>query len=289
MKVAGFSIIRNAIKFDYPVVESIKSVLPLCDKFFIAVGKSEDDTEGLIKSIDTDKIEIIRTVWDENLRTGGRVLAVETNKAFRAIPEDYHWAFYIQADEVLHEKYIDTIHREMKANLSDYTVDGLLFKYKHFYGSYDYVGESFRWYRREIRVIRNDKSIYSYRDAQGFRKENNQKLKVKLIDAYIYHYGWVKNPIEQQLKQQNFQKLWHDDKNINTFHSDGFDYSNIDSLELFEETHPEVMRDRINKMNWKFTHDITKRNYSLKEKFKRVIEKISGYRIGEYKNYIIQK
>ena len=98
MKVAGFSIIRNAIKFDYPVVESIKSVLPLCDKFFIAVGKSEDDTEGLIKSIDTDKIEIIRTVWDENLRTGGRVLAVETNKAFRAIPEDYHWAFYIQAD-----------------------------------------------------------------------------------------------------------------------------------------------------------------------------------------------
>lgn len=289
MKVAGFSIIRNAIKFDYPVVESIKSVLPLCDKFFIAVGKSEDDTEGLIKSIDTDKIEIIRTVWDENLRTGGRVLAVETNKAFRAIPEDYHWAFYIQADEVLHEKYIDTIHREMKANLSDYTVEGLLFKYKHFYGSYDYIGESFRWYRREIRVIRNDKSIYSYRDAQGFRKQNNQKLKVKLIDAYIYHYGWVKNPIEQLLKQQNFQKLWHDDKNINTFHSDGFDYSKIDSLELFEETHPQVMCDRINKMNWKFTHDITKRNYSLKEKFKRLIEKISGYRIGEYKNYIIQK
>ncbi len=287
MKVAGFSIIRNAVKFDYPVAESIKSLLPLCDKFFIALGKSDDDTEDLIKSIDTDKIQIIHTVWDESLRSGGKVLADETNKAFRAIPEDYDWAFYIQADEVLHEKYIDTAYKEMKENLSNNRVEGLLFKYKHFYGSYDYVGESFRWYRHEIRVLRNDKSIYSYRDAQGFRKGDNYKLKVKLIEAYIYHYGWVKDPFRQQLKQYEFQKLWHDETNTRSVNADQFDYSNIDSLELFDGSHPKVMLARINKMNWKFTHDITKRNYSAKEKVKRLVEKLTGRRIGEYKNYII--
>ena len=44
MKVTGFSFVRNAIKFDYPVFEAITSILPLCDEFVVAVGKSEDDT-----------------------------------------------------------------------------------------------------------------------------------------------------------------------------------------------------------------------------------------------------
>ena len=89
MKVCGFTIVRNGIKYDYPVVESIKSILPLCDKMVVAVGKSEDATLDLIRSIDSEKIIIIETVWDDTLREGGRVLAVETNKAMDAIPDDF--------------------------------------------------------------------------------------------------------------------------------------------------------------------------------------------------------
>ncbi|MBE2189170.1 MAG: hypothetical protein KGZ71_06945 [Desulfobulbaceae bacterium] len=291
MKVAGFTIARNAIKYDYPVVEAIKSILPVCNAVFVAVGQSEDDTENLIRSIGDDKIHIINTVWDDNLRHGGKVLAVETNKAFNAIPGDFDWAFYIQADEVLHEKYIETINFEMQNELHNKAIDGLLFNYKHFYGSYDYVGESYKWYRREIRIVRNDKSIYSHGDAQGFRKNNDEKLNVKLIDAYIYHYGWVKDPRKQQAKQLDFNRLWHDDKWIenNIANDSEFDYSEIDSLSLFDGTHPEVMLERIEKMNWKFSHDISQRNYSAKEKIKRLIESLTGYRIGEYKNYKIVK
>ena len=59
MKVTGFSFIKNAIVFEYPIVEAIKSILPICDEFVVAVGKSDDETRQLITSIDPEKIKII--------------------------------------------------------------------------------------------------------------------------------------------------------------------------------------------------------------------------------------
>ena len=44
-----------------------------------------------------------------------------------------------------------------------------LLHYRHFYGSYDYLDTGCRRYRREVPIVRNDKRIRSYRDAQGFR------------------------------------------------------------------------------------------------------------------------
>ncbi len=289
MKVSGFTFIRNAVKYDYPVLESIKSILPICDEFIVAIGNSEDNTQELIESINSNKIKIIKTIWDDSLREGGRVLAVETDKAFNAISHDSDWAFYIQADEVVHEKYLDNIHNAMIEHKDNKKVNGLLLNYLHFYGSYDYVGESYNWYRKEIRVIKNNKKIYSYRDAQGFRKNNNISLNVKPIDAYVYHYGWVKDPKAMQRKQENFHKLWHSDEWLekNIIKSEKFDYSEIDALSLFKGTHPKVMQNRVENKNWKFDYDITYNKFSLKEKFKRIGKKITGHRFGEYKNYKI--
>ncbi|PLX08615.1 MAG: glycosyl transferase [Marinilabiliales bacterium] len=274
MKVCGFTFIRNAIKFDYPVKEAIESILPICDKFVVAVGNSDDDTYNLINSIAPDKIEIVKTVWDDSLREGGRVLAVETDKAFQAISDEYDWCFYIQGDEVVHEKYLSEIKEAMQNNLSDKRVDGLLFAYKHFYGSYDYVGESYRWYRNEIRVVRNNKSIYSFRDAQGFRKDDNKMLRVKPVNAFVYHYGWVKDPGAMQKKQEEFNKLWHDDEwiNKNVRKADEFDYSDIDVLKKFDETHPEVMKERIARTNWKFDYDLSCNKMKFKDRFKKFME-----------------
>ena len=286
MKVSGFTIARNAVKFDYPIVEAITSVLPLCDEFIVNVGKCEDGTMELIQSINSPKIKIIESVWDDSLREGGKLLAVETNKAFDAVSSDSIWAFYIQADEVLHEKYHDAIRSGMEAHKYNAKVEGLLFNYTHFYGSYSYVGNSRRWYRSEVRIIRNDKSIRSYRDAQGFRK-NDEKLHVKPIDASIYHYGWVKPPKAQQEKQKSFHKMWHDDKGAEKMSgtADEFDYTQIDSLDLFKETHPAVMQKRIAEKNWEFNFDTSKIKLSLKDKFLLTIEKTSGWRPGEYKNF----
>ena len=288
MKISGFTIARNVIKYDYPIVEAITSILPICDELVVAVGKSEDETLQLIRSIKSPKIKIIETVWDETLRKGGKVLADETDKAFATIAKDSDWAFYIQGDEVIHEKYLPVIKQAMEKYKDDKNVEGLLFNYTHFYGSYDYIGDSRRWYRREIRVIKNDKSISSYLDAQGFRKQG-QKLKVKHIDASVYHYGWVKPPEAQQAKQQTFNKLWHDDewmkKNVPAVAE--FDYSQTDSVALFEGTHPKVMQERINKMNWKFTFDPTQKKLSLKIKVLMFIENKFSWKIGENRNYKI--
>jgi hypothetical protein len=286
MKVSGFSFVRNALKFDYPIVEAITSILPLCDEFIVAVGKSDDDTLGLVQSINSPKIKIIETVWDDSLREGGRVLAVETDKAFAAIAPDSDWCFYIQGDEVVHEKYHDTIREAMLKWKDNKEVEGLLLHYTHFYGSYDYVGDSRKWYRNEIRIVRNDKSIHSFRDAQGFRK-NDKLIRVKPVDAYVYHYGWVKPPELQQAKQESFHKMWHDDtwmkKNIPQ--NQEFDYSQIDSLQLFKGTHPLVMKERIKSKNWTFNLDPTRKKFSFKARFLYWIEKNTGWRIGEYKNY----
>lgn len=293
MKVTGFTIIRNAIKFDYPVVEAITSILPICDEFVVAVGNSEDETLQLIKNINSPKIKIIETVWDDSLRKGGQVLAIETNKAFDAISADTDWCFYIQSDECVHEKYLDNIKQAMLHYKDDKQVDGLLFNYTHFYGTYNYVGNSRRWYRKEIRVIKNNKNIRSYKDAQGFRKKDTStgsaiiKLNVKQIDAEIYHYGWVKPPKAQQAKQENFHKMWHDDEWMkkNIAQVEEFDYTQIDSLEAFKGTHPQVFQNRVNSINWNFKFDASQIKLSLKDKFLLTVEKTTGWRVGEYKNY----
>ena len=214
MKICGFTFIRNAVKYDYPVVESITSILPIVDEFIVNVGNCDDGTLQLIESIHSPKIRIIHSVWDETLKKGGRVLAVETDKALAQVPAMYDWAFYLQADEVVHEKYLDNIVKATQQYAGDKKVEGLLFKYVHFYGTYDYVGDSRRWYGHEIRLIRNNGNISAYRDAQGFRTKQNKKLAVKRVDAEIYHYGWVRHPHKQLEKTNDFSSLWNGEEYV---------------------------------------------------------------------------
>ena len=285
MFISGFTFVRNAVRYDYPVIESIRSLLPLVEELIVNLGNSDDTTEALIRSINDPKIKIIHSVWDDSLREGGRVLAVETDKAMDAVSEKADWAIYIQADEVLHEKDYPAIREAMLHYLNDKEIEGLLLNYLHFYGSYSYTGDSRRWYRNEIRIIRNDKSIRSFRDAQGFRK-NGQKLKVAKVNASVYHYGWVKNPLKQLEKQKNFHKLWHDDNWVKQkVDPQKFDYSEIDSLREFRGTPPSVMQERIAAMDWDFRFDPTDKNLSLKDRSLQLFEKLTGYRLFEYKNY----
>ena len=81
MKITGFTFIKDALTYDYPIVEAIESILPMCTHFVVAVGKSSDQTLALIKSIASPKIKIIETIWDETLKENGEVLAKETDKA----------------------------------------------------------------------------------------------------------------------------------------------------------------------------------------------------------------
>jgi hypothetical protein len=286
-KVAGFTFIRNALLYDYPIVEAITSILPVCDYFVVAVGKSDDGTLDLVRSIGDPKIHILETEWDDSLRAGGRVLAEETNKAFDAIPPEYDWCFYIQGDECVHEDDLPAIRAGMERWLDDPETEGLLFQYRHFYGSYDYIGASRRWYRHEVRIIRNDKQIRSYRDAQGFRTGAGAKLRVRRIDAHIHHYGWVKHPAAQQRKQLNFNRLWHSDDKVRDMVGAAavYSYDGSEPLERYTGTHPAVMLPRIGAVNWRFEGDPEQIRWAWKDRLSRFVEQKTGWRPGEYKNY----
>jgi hypothetical protein len=290
MKVTGFTFIRNAIANDYPIVESINSVLPLCDEFVVAVGDCDDGTVELIENIPSSKIKILRTVWDDRLKEGGRVFAEETNKAIAAIDKDADWMVYIQGDECIHEKYLHVLKEEMLSNLHNNKVEALLLKYKHFYASYDYIAESRRWYRREIRVLKNLPGIHSYRDAQGFRI-NDRKLQVKLIDAYVYHYGWVKTPQDLQGKVRNFNTFYQSEDWVeqNFPPQKAFDMRNADRLVKFTDTHPAAISERIAATNWKFEEDLSKipGNMNFRRLMLQKIEDLTGIRLFEYRNYKI--
>ena len=288
MNVTGFSFIRNAVKYNYPIEEALRSILPLCDQVIVAVGDSSDGTRELVAGIDP-KIKIIDTVWDETIREGGRVLAVETDKAFRAISDEADWCIYIQGDEVLHEDGYPAVREAMQKWKEHPEVDGLLFNYRHFFGSYDYVGSESRWYRHEIRVIRNNKSIYAYRDAQGFRKGDNEKLRVKPVDAWIHHYGWVQEPKVIKAKCIAKDKIMYnmegDEENIVV--AEDYPFTLVNALEKFKGTHPAVRKKRVENMYWNFRYDESKSKLRLKDYFKNLVEKITGRRPFDYQNYKI--
>ena len=251
---------RNADSLYYPIKESILSILPIVDEFVIAVGKGSvgDKTRELIESIDSSKIRIIDTVWDTEKFRKGSVHAQQTDLAKSECKGD--WLFYLQADEVVHEKDHKTIVEACEKYKSDLRVDGFVFDYIHFWGDYNHYHNSHVWYDREIRIVRNDPTIHSWKSAQSFRryddfneskyleKEGTSKLKVHCLKAKVYHYGWVRPP-EMMTKKINALDKIHSHAKERQLAP--FSYGNLNAIPLFRGTHPSVMKEWMLKADWK--------------------------------------
>ena len=197
MKVSGFTFVRNVVKYDYPVVESIRSILPVVDEFIVNVGRCDDGTLELMRSIGDPKIKIVESVWDETLRKDGLIYAQQTNIALAHCTGD--WAFYIQADEVVHEDDLPAIQEAMRRHLGNPEVKGLLFRYLHFIA--DYWSTNPWFYHKAVRIIRNNGEVESCGDAVGFHlKATQQYLQsgpkewIAPSNGRVFHYGWVKDP-----------------------------------------------------------------------------------------------
>ena len=245
MEVVGFTIVRNAVRYDYPVVESIQSLLPIVDKMIVAVGNCDDGTREVIANIGSNKIQIIDTVWDESKRQGGTILADQTNLALDLCSGD--WAAYLQADEVLHENDLDQIESTMRRNQRKAHIDGLSFRYHHFradYGIRDPLP-----YRNQVRIIRPNGAIRSYGDACGFRI-NGQKLRTAPTRAWVYHYGYVKPPENMAAKFDYFASLY-DGRQVTPGEEQIREFVwDLRTCEPFTGSHPAVMNDRIANRDW---------------------------------------
>lgn len=290
MRVAGFTIVRNILRFDYPFLQSILSALPLCDVFYIGLGQSEDGTEEAITALNSEKIRILPSIWDDTLQSGGEVLRVETDKVLTHIyqsGENFDYLLYLQADELLHEQDLPIIREAMLRELNNPKIEGLLFKYHHFYGSYAYVGKDKVWYRKEVRIIKNQSEIRSYRDAQGFRKAG-RKLQVREISAYIYHYGWVKEPQVQLEKRLSFEVLYGYNPELlltKIEEQGGYAYHKTHTVELFQGTHPQLMHELVEKQSWEFRPRAKKNFDKFSHRLLYYLERWTGKRFFEYKNY----
>lgn len=247
MLVSGFTVLRNAQLMDYPAVESIRSALPLVDEYIVAIGQCDDQTRAEIEAIGDPKIKIIDTHWDTSRSTGGLVLSEKTNEALTFCSGE--WCLYLQADEVLHQADIERLRACMTHHRGNPKIQGILFKYLHFYGSFDTIATSRSWYRSEIRIVRNNAHVQSVGDAKGFRV-NGEKLDVVDSGATIYHYGWVKPPDRMGQKCKLFHRWWHGDKHDHEF--DRFEFSRIYGLEKFTGSHPEQISKRVKDQNWAF-------------------------------------
>jgi len=312
MKISGFTMAKNANSLYYPWKQAILSILPIVDEFVIALGKSDegDKTEEIIKGIRSDKIKIIETEWDLNKYPNGMENAHQTDIAKDACSGD--WLFYLQADEVVHEKYLPTIKKRCEEFVADPKVEGLLFKYKHFWGDYKHHNLGHGWYKNEIRIVRNDKDIHSWESAQSFRRlpnfdglnyrrqENAYKLHVAEVDAFIYHYGWVRPPHKMQKKRKALDTIHKGQDRVNAIYANKaqeFDYGPMSRLAKFEETHPQVMKEWIHAFDWQdklheFPNAQDKlrephRHEKLNNKIVTFIEQkiLGGRELGGFHNY----
>jgi hypothetical protein len=286
MKVSGFTIVRNAVKLDFPVVASIRSLLPVCDEVVVNVGRSEDETLELIRSIGDPKIRILETEWDMTIRN--RVLGDETLRAMRACR--HPWGIYIQADEVLHERGAEEVAAAIARHDADRRVEGLLVRYLHFYGDMDTIAVNRRWYRREVRAVRLDPAldIRPYQGAQGFRVgPGHRKIRARLTAAEMFHYGWARPTQALKAKRETNRVIypWSREREARRPLLPWFP-----GLTRFRGTHPAVAREWVDARRQDVERRVEPPHFQpefLRFYASDIIERLTGARIFEFRNYTL--
>lgn len=241
MKISGFTIARNAVKLQYPILESIHSILPICDEFVVNVGDSDDGTLEMIQGIPSPKIKIIQSVWD--LSQGPEVLSRQTNTALSRCTGD--WAFYLQSDEVIHERDLGKLKRRMEKYLLDPGVDALRFRWFHFYGSHFRYRIDLGWYQKQDRIIRNNGSVRSFGDAFGFERCDGKPLRSKNTGCFLYHYGWVFSEEAMAKRRLNQATIWSDANRDKERLTGRYEFGDLERFPVYFGTHPKVMNKAI--------------------------------------------
>jgi hypothetical protein len=283
--ISGFTIVRNARILNYPFEESVRSVLPLVSEFIISCGQSDDDTLEICRSLQKqfpEKIKLVESFWERKEQSGGFQLRYQTDRALALTSG--RWCFYIQADEVIHQDDLPRIRESIKRADADERVDGVVFDYLHFYVSYNYEIRGRNWYRREVRAFKNGRGISSFRDAQGFRK-NNVRLKAIRSNARIFHYGYVRTPDSLKMKSIEMSQWWGEAPSIQD--RDNLPCNHV-GLRRFTQSHPADMNARITDYNFEFDPRQSPRKWN-RDEIKNLLtlawELVFPFRIGEFRNY----
>jgi hypothetical protein len=285
--LSGFTIVRNAVKLDYPIVPAIRSVLAVCDEVVVNVGRSDDDTRDLVASIGDPRIRILDSEWDFSKRNF--VLSIETRRAMDACHGS--WGLYIQADEVLNEEGALALGAKVREWDADGRVEGLVVRYLHFYGGFDTIATSRRWYRREVRCIRLGRDIRPYQGAQGFRVgPEYRKIRARLTDAVMFHYGWARpaRAIREKYEASKTIYPWSRERSAREQQRGHLEW--IPLLRPFAGAHPRVAREWVAARGHDPERTIGPRRFKpehLRFYVSDWIERVTGARPFEFRNYVL--
>jgi hypothetical protein len=284
MRVVGFSLVANAVRLDFPVVQALSSILPLCDELVVNVGPCSDGTRDLVQGLADPRLRVLEGRWDPAL--GGAVLAVETQRALEACQGD--WAIYIQADEVLHESGLPVLRAAMEQALAHRRVEGLLVDFVHLYGSSHWQGTGRAWYRREVRVVRPRGDIHSFAEAQGFRAgASHRKLRARPSGATYFHYGWAR-PIEiLRAKRDSDNELYYRGEPRRAPIGPRLTWDV--GLRPFSGSHPALMRQWIAARQDRVSEGFAPRAWDLRRLALTAslgVERLTGWRPFEFTNYV---
>jgi hypothetical protein len=288
--LSAFTLVRNAVKIDFPIVPAIRSVLEVCDEVVVNVGKSEDETRDLVASIADPRVRILDTVWD--FSKGNRMISAETQRAMDACRGS--WGIYIQADEVLHERGAHILKDMVREWDKDERVEGLLVKYLHFYGGFDVIATNRRWYQREVRCIRlgGSRDIRPYHGAQGFRVgPEERRIRARPTDAEMFHYGWARPAKAIREKREISRTIypWAKQRLEKELKADNH-LEWIPLLQPFAGTHPRAAAEWIRERAHDPERVVGPRELRLAHVrlyLSDWIERLTGARLFEYRNYDI--
>jgi hypothetical protein len=279
MKVSAFTFIKNGQILGYPFLQSIQSVIPIVDEFIINVGKSEDNTLELVKSISSPKIRIIESEWNDLMQHSGYVYGQQKMIAQFNCSGD--WAFYVEGDEVYHEDDLKQITKSMNMHLHDPNVEALVFDFKHFYGNSNSILNSPGWYRSEARIIKNSVRSYAPDGLFWVVLESNKKgryPKAKHTGVNCYHYGWVRSEDQMNLKSRKVHKYWGSAPVR-------IDYTQMDQkiIQEFHGSHPKIIQDWLPKDVGLFMADSSYKVTSKQKKhrFMLKLEKFFGLELSK--------
>lgn len=203
--LGGSMFIRNAIQFDYCVVEALDSLCAVCDEAVILDCNSTDGTLDLLSDLQKrqPKLKVI---------TGGNWECSEKFDRLRILADvaksylTTDWHFMLQADEVIHEASFRTIRKAIEhPTHRAYMIRRCnLWGDLNHYLRYDLPQEHKPVSDEVIRLATIDCTAYG--DAEVLQC-NPDFMGREVDNIVIYHYGFVRrdaNMIDKTLSMQSW-------------------------------------------------------------------------------------
>lgn len=206
MKLTGIMPLRNGVILSYPFELALRSLRRLCDEVVVAVDPtSEDDTLARVRALGIVD-NIVESPWDMSNHGGheGRSeIARQTSIALAQA--SCPWVMSLQADEVLHEKDVDSLRREI--NRADAGgIHGIELTRLYFYGGLTRYRSD--WTLPLLRLFKvGHFAADGFCGAMGFVPTGPQRI--ARTDACIYHYSRVGDPAIVAQRVRNLDTFYH--------------------------------------------------------------------------------